>query len=92
MSKLARAGEQLLRESGLNATILRPWYVLGPGHRWPYLLVPLYAIARLFPATRDPAQRLAPVTLRDMLRSLAAAVEDPPTGLRILEARQIRGL
>jgi len=33
-------GESLLKTSGLNATILRPWYVLGPGHRWPYLLVP----------------------------------------------------
>src|SRR5919198_177904 len=32
----ARAeGEALIRRSGLNATILRPWYVLGPGHRWP---------------------------------------------------------
>ena len=86
------AGEQLLRQSGLNATILRPWYVLGPGHRWPYLLLPFYAIARLFPATRDSAERLTPVTLGDMLRSLGAAVEDPPTGLRILEAPRIRGL
>ncbi len=24
--------ERLLRDSGMNATILRPWYVLGPGH------------------------------------------------------------
>lgn len=32
--------EQIIQESGLNATILRPWYVLGPGHRWPYLLLP----------------------------------------------------
>src|SRR5579883_1167511 len=24
--------EQIIRQSGLNATILRPWYVLGPGH------------------------------------------------------------
>jgi uncharacterized protein YbjT (DUF2867 family) len=83
------AGEQLLRDSGMNATILRPWYVLGPGHRWPYLLLPLYAIARLFPATRDSAQRLAPVTLCDMLHSIEAAVEDPPGGVRVLEAPQI---
>jgi uncharacterized protein YbjT (DUF2867 family) len=83
------ASEQLLRESGLNATIVRPWYVLGPGHRWPYFLLPLYAIARLFPATRDSARRLAPVTLRQMLRSMEAAVEDPPNGIRILEAPQI---
>ncbi len=32
--------EAALRESGLQATILRPWYVLGPGHRWPYVLIP----------------------------------------------------
>lgn len=25
-------GERAIREAGLNATILRPWYVLGPGH------------------------------------------------------------
>ena len=39
----ARAeGESMIRESGLAATILRPWYVLGPGHLWPYALVPIY--------------------------------------------------
>jgi uncharacterized protein YbjT (DUF2867 family) len=24
--------EQAIQVAGLNATILRPWYVLGPGH------------------------------------------------------------
>src|SRR5216684_7699367 len=32
--------ETTLRESGMNVTIVRPWYVLGPGHRWPYVLLP----------------------------------------------------
>jgi uncharacterized protein YbjT (DUF2867 family) len=54
------AGEQMLRESGLNATVLRPWYVLGPGHRWPYLLLPFYGIARIFPATRDSSEAMNP--------------------------------
>src|ERR1043166_655695 len=36
------ACEEMIRSSGLNATILRPWYVLGPGHYWPYLLKPAY--------------------------------------------------
>jgi hypothetical protein len=30
----------MIGQSGLNTTILRPWYVLGPGHYWPYLLKP----------------------------------------------------
>ena len=31
----ARAeGEAAIRATGIAATFLRPWYVLGPGHRW----------------------------------------------------------
>jgi uncharacterized protein YbjT (DUF2867 family) len=26
-------GEAIVRATGMNATFLRPWYVLGPGHR-----------------------------------------------------------
>src|SRR5213593_2150021 len=42
--------EALIRASGLNATVLRPWYVLGPGHRWPILLKPIYAVLEFLPA------------------------------------------
>src|SRR6266852_2221478 len=34
--------EEMIRASGLNATVLRPWYVLGPGHYWAHLLKPGY--------------------------------------------------
>ncbi|HEY3456378.1 MAG TPA: NAD(P)H-binding protein [Bryobacteraceae bacterium] len=85
-----KAGEQVLRASGLNATVLRPWYVLGPGHRWPYVLLPMYAIAKRIPGMRESALRLEPVTLRQMLSALEAAVESPPTGIRVLEVPQIR--
>jgi len=43
--------------------ILRPWYVLGPGHRWPYALVPLYKVCEWLPFTRAAALRLGLVTL-----------------------------
>ena len=32
-------GERLVRASAIAATIVRPFYVLGPGHWWPYALV-----------------------------------------------------
>ncbi len=80
-----REGEELLRAAGLDATCLRPWYVLGPGHRWPYALVPVYALLRGIPATRAGAERLGFVTLAQMVRALAAAVEKPARGLRIIE-------
>ena len=62
----------------LAATILRPWYVLGPGHRWPYLLAPLYALGRAVPTTRAGAQRLGLVTQTQMVAALIEAVEHPP--------------
>jgi uncharacterized protein YbjT (DUF2867 family) len=74
----ARAqGEKALADAGLAATILRPWYVLGEGHRWPVLLKPLYAIAELVPTTRATARRLGLVTLRQMVGALVRAVENP---------------
>ena len=77
--------EELIRESGLSTTILRPWYVLGPGRRWPLVLLPAYWIARAFPPTRDGARRLGLVTIGQMVRALVYAVESPVRGVRILE-------
>jgi uncharacterized protein YbjT (DUF2867 family) len=82
--------EAMIRQSGMNATILRPWYVLGPGHRWPYLLLPMYKIMEWLPATRPGAIRLGLVTLEQMCQALVRAVETPAKGVRIVEVAQIR--
>ena len=84
------ACEDALGASGLNATILRPWYVLGPGHRWPYALLPLYWLAERIPSTREGARRLGLVTVKQMLKALAAAVEQPAKGIKIVEVPAIR--
>ncbi len=84
--------EQILRDSGLNATIVRPWYVLGPGHHWPYALLPLYGIAELLPPTRESALRLGLVTIREMVQALTAVVEDPPGGVTVVDVPRIRQL
>jgi uncharacterized protein YbjT (DUF2867 family) len=83
-------GEALLGRAGLHATILRPWYVLGPGHRWPVVLLPLYWLMERLPATRDSARRLGLVTLSQMVRALAAAVDQPASGTRVLDVPGIR--
>ena len=81
--------EAVLRQSSMNATILRPWYVLGPGHRWPYALLPMYWLLRQIPATRDGAMRLGLVTLDQMVTALARAVENACAGVRIVEVPEI---
>jgi uncharacterized protein YbjT (DUF2867 family) len=85
-------GEAAIRAAGLTATFVRPWYVLGPGHRWPYVLVPFYAVARLIPSTRDGATRLALVTIDQILAALVRAVENPPApgSIEIVDVPAIR--
>jgi hypothetical protein len=53
-------------------------------------LIPLYAIARQVPAWRAGAERLGLVTHEQMIRALAAAVESPVQGVRIVEVPEIR--
>jgi len=78
-------GERLIRATGIPATFIRPWYVLGPGHRWPYLLLPIYWIWGLFPSQRETARRLYPVKLAEVIRAIAGAVDAPPGGVRIID-------
>ncbi len=82
--------EAAIGNAGLNATILQPWYVLGPGHWWPYFLLPMYKLAELFPQTREGAQRLGLVTLEQMTLALTAAVENPSQGVRVVSVPEIR--
>ncbi|MBV9960600.1 MAG: epimerase, partial [Acidobacteria bacterium] len=71
-------------------TILRPWYVLGPGHRWPYLLLPIYKLMELIPSTREGATRLGFVTIDQMTSALVNAVETEPDAARIFDVPRIR--
>ena len=83
-------GEAAIRAAGLKATILRPWYVLGRGRRWPLALVPVYWILERLPSTRESARRLGLVTLEQMVAALAKAVESPAAGVRVVEVPEIR--
>jgi uncharacterized protein YbjT (DUF2867 family) len=82
--------EEMIHQQRLNATILRPWYVLGPGRRWPYVLLPFYKVMEWLPFTRSGAQRLGLVTLEQMIFALVEAVESPALGVRIMGVPEIR--
>jgi uncharacterized protein YbjT (DUF2867 family) len=84
--------EARVRSSGLNATILRPWYVLGPGRWWPILLKPLYWILESQSATRNDALRLGFLTVGQMVKTLVLAIENPPAGVQVMEVPEIKAL
>ena len=85
-------GETLIRASGMKATFVRPWYVLGPGHRWAYALLPFYWIVELLPATRESARRLGLIKISQMLNALVWAVENSSDDVRVLDVPKIREL
>jgi len=84
------AAEELIRASGLPAVVLRPWYVLGPGHRWAYALLPLYWVLERLPPTRSGALRLGLVRRAEMVAALVSAVESSGSGVRVVEVPEIR--
>ncbi len=82
--------EEAIRQAGLNATILRPWYVLGPGRRWPLAILPVYWLMEALPATRESARRLRLVSVQQMVGSMVRAIEEPSAGVRVWEVPEIR--
>jgi len=84
-------GEAMIREARLTATIVRPWYVLGPGRRWPKVIMPLYKLAEAIPATRATAERLGLVTIEQFVNAMVSGAENPPaSGQRIVDVPGIR--
>jgi uncharacterized protein YbjT (DUF2867 family) len=86
------AGEEMVRESGINATFVRPWYVLGPGHWWPYAILPVYWVLEKIPNTKESAERLGLVTIDQILSALIWSAENPPSGVQIVDVPRIREL
>jgi len=80
-----KEGEEYCLSKDLNCTFIRPWYVLGPGHWWPVLLLPLYGIASLVPAWRQKIRGMGFVTISQMVNTLVKAVQAKPERMRVIE-------
>jgi uncharacterized protein YbjT (DUF2867 family) len=90
--EVRQEGEEMIRTSGIPATFVRPWYVLGPGHRWPCALLPFYWITERLPPTRESAQRLGLVTISQIVNALVWTIENPPNEIRVVDVPRIREL
>jgi uncharacterized protein YbjT (DUF2867 family) len=88
--EVRKSCESRLRSSGLRATILRPWYVLGPGHWWPYVLLPFYALAERVGPWSAGARRLGLVTRAQMTSAIVWAVQHPAEDWRVIDVPGIR--
>jgi nucleoside-diphosphate-sugar epimerase len=85
-----KEGEEYCVNKRLNCTFIRPWYVLGPGHWWPVILLPFYGIAELVPAWREKARAKGLVTIKQMLNTLVYVIETNPEKYRVIEVPDIK--
>ncbi|MBS1493715.1 MAG: NAD(P)H-binding protein [Bacteroidetes bacterium] len=89
--EVRKQGEALLNESGITSSVIRPWYIIGPGHYWPIVLKPIYKILELIPATRKQAINLGLVKLEEMLNTILYSVKNPPKeGVKVYGTEAIR--
>lgn len=88
--EVRKEGEKYCLGKTFNCTFIRPWYVLGPGHWWPILLLPFYGLAEIIPAWRKKARAMSLVTIRQMLTTLINVAESEPLPIRIFEIADIR--
>lgn len=85
-----KQGEKLIVDSGMNAVFIKPWYVLGQGHYWPYMILPLYWIFMLIPPFRKTAKRLYPVKLTNVLNAIVNSVENPVKGIQSISTSVLK--
>lgn len=90
--KVRMQGEELLRQSGIRSSFIRPWYVLGPGHYWPYILLPVYRLFELFPFSQQTALRLHPVKLYQLINCMIYAVQNAPESVAVYERKEINAV
>ncbi|MGC4099954.1 SDR family oxidoreductase [Ferruginibacter sp.] len=83
-------GEAILSQQPFTTSFIRPWYVLGPGHWWPVLLKPLFAVMKLFPSKKQAAIYLDTVTIRQMIRALVDCIDHPPATNTIYDVPKIK--
>jgi uncharacterized protein YbjT (DUF2867 family)/membrane protease YdiL (CAAX protease family) len=69
--------EELVRSSGLDATVLKPGVIYGPGDDMVTHLVKMIRFAALFPVVGRGRSLLQPVDVRDVAEAVAAALERP---------------
>jgi len=91
--KCRAEAEALIHSTKINSTIIRPWYVVGPGHYWPLFFQPFFKLMEWIPSTSKKAKALRLVTLKQMLNTLIYAVDHPPKeGVSIIEIDGIKAI
>ena len=89
-TNVRKQGEAYIQSKHLVCTFIRPWYVIGPGHYWPLLLMPAYGIAQLRPQWKQKTKGMELLNINLLLRTLVKAIEAPPQRQRLFEISHMK--
>jgi uncharacterized protein YbjT (DUF2867 family) len=89
-TNVRKQGEAYIQSKHLVCTFIRPWYVIGPGHYWPLLLMPAYGIAQLRPQWKQKTKGMELLNINLLLRTLVKAIEAPPPRQRLFEISHMK--
>lgn len=85
-----KQGEAYALSKHLVCTFIRPWYVVGPGHYWPLLLVPFYGVAQLVPQWKQKTAGKELIGIKLLLSTFLKAIEAPPQKQRVFEISHMK--
>lgn len=81
-----REAEEVVRQSGLDWTIVRPGNVYGPGDEVISTILKMVRMLPAVPVIDDGEQEFQPIWHEDLAKILATAVERTDLGAQVLEA------
>jgi uncharacterized protein YbjT (DUF2867 family) len=84
-----KRAEAALNASGLQVSLLRPWYVVGEGRTWVSIFDGLYNLAEKYPKTLAKIRKFRLVSHQQVLETLIHAIKSEPKKLTIYEIEDI---
>lgn len=83
--------EAAILSAGVDWTIFRPSFIVGPGQQWPILLTPILAFFGLFPGHfGDVSRRAGNISRRRLARAFVNCLKDNSSIGRILGVPALR--
>jgi nucleoside-diphosphate-sugar epimerase len=84
-----KRAEAALNSSGMNVSLLRPWYVVGEGRTWVKIFNGLYNLAEKYPNLLAKVRKFRLVSHQQILDTLIHAIESEPKNLTVYEIDDI---
>ena len=83
--------EELVKSAGVDWTILRPSFIIGPGQQWPILMTPILSLSSIIPGRiGNVARRARNITREQLAKCVLWTLMHAESVGKIIEVEAIR--